>query len=131
MGETSLETLLRSLSPALIDGDYVFCTLENSTYGDYAETHPIASFAEDEGLTLVLLKESAQNAGLFYQGVFKCITLGVHSSLQAVGLTAAVSGMLAEHGISANMIAAYHHDHIFVPSDHARKAVGILSAPAN
>lgn len=115
------------MSPELIEGDFVFCTVKNSKYGDYAETRPIASFAEAEGLTLVLLKDAAESSGLPYEGIFKCITLGIHSSLEAVGLTAAVAGELATHGIAANVIAAYFHDHIFVQSELAERAIGILS----
>ena len=126
-GEKNLRKLLSSMSPKLIDGEYVFCTVENSNYGDYAEAKPIASFAEEEGLTLVLLKESAEKFGLHYEGIFKCITLSVHSSLQAVGLTAAVSTKLSEHQISANVIAARYHDHIFVPARFAEKALSVLS----
>ncbi len=126
-GEKNLDNLLRLMSPALIEGDYVFCTVKNSKYGDYADAEPIASFAEAEGLTLVLLKDDAETFGLSYEGVFRCITLGVHSSLHATGLTAAVSGKLAEHGISANIIAAYFHDHVFVQSELANTAIGILS----
>ena len=126
-GEKSLDNLLRSMSPELIEGDYVFCTVKNSKYGDYAETRPIASFVEVEGLTRVLRKETANNFNLPYKGVFRCITLGVHSSLEAVGLTAAVAGKLASHGIAANVIAAYFHDHIFVQSELADRAIGILS----
>jgi len=130
-GEINLESLLRSMAPALTGGEYVFCTLENSKYGDYADTRPIASFTETEGLTLVLLRDDAERAGLSYEGIFRCITLGVHSSLEAVGLTAAVAGKLANHGIAANVIAAYFHDHIFVQSDFAERAIGILSAHNN
>jgi hypothetical protein len=43
-----------------------------------------------------------------------------------VGLTAAVSNRLAEAGISANMIAAYFHDHIFVSSAQADLALNVL-----
>ena len=56
----------------------------------------------------------------------RCIRLGAHSSLAAVGLTAAVSGRLAERGISANVIAAYHHDYVFVPADRAEEALAAL-----
>jgi hypothetical protein len=98
-GEKNLENLLCSMSPVLTDGDYVFCTVKNSKYGDYAKACPIASFAETEGLTLVLLKETAERFDLSFEGVFRCITLGVHSSLEAVGLTAAVAGELADRAI--------------------------------
>ena len=64
------------MSPALRDGEYVFCTVVDAQYGDYAEAEPIASFNETEGLTLVLLKEAADRSGLSYQGINRCITLG-------------------------------------------------------
>ena len=126
-GEKNLESLLRSMSPSLTEGDYVFCTVKNSRYGDYADAQPIASFVETEGLTLVLPRDAAERFNLPYEGVFRCISLGVHSSLEAVGLTAAVAGKLAAHGIAANVIAAYYHDHIFVQSELADRAIGILS----
>ena len=47
----------------------------------------------------------------------------VHSSLEAVGLTAIVSGKLAAYEISANVIAGYYHDHIFVPEQFADEAL--------
>jgi hypothetical protein len=126
-GEKNLETMLRSLSPNLLEGDFVFCTVEGAEYGDYADARPIASFSEAEGLTLVMLKQAADRFELPYQGIFKCITLGVHSSLEAIGLTAAISGDLAANGVAANMIAGYFHDHVFVPSELAGRAIGILS----
>jgi len=126
-GERSLAKLLSSMSPKLISGEYVFCTIENGVYGDYAEAMPIASFIEEEGLTLVLLRESAEKAGLRYEGIFRCITLMVHSSLEAIGLTAAVSAKLSEHQVSANVIAAFYHDHVFVPARDVKKAINVLS----
>jgi hypothetical protein len=130
-GEENLEKLLGSMSPVLVKGEYVFCTLKNSRYGDYADARPIASFEEAEGLTLVLLKEAADSFDLVYDGIFRCITLGVHSSLEAVGLTAAVAAKLAAHGIAANVIAAYFHDHIFVQSRLAEPAIGLLLEDKN
>ena len=120
-GEKDLKKLLTSLSPYLMDDDFVFCTIQNARYGDYDELLPIASFCEDEGLTLLLKKENADKAGFNYESVFKCIALQVHSSLDAVGLTAVVSSKLAAMGISANVIAAYYHDYIFVPAGTGRK----------
>ena len=127
-GETELKKILATLSPQLDSREYVLCTFKNAVYGDYAQLQPIASYMEAEGLTLVVEKNSADREGIDYQAVFKCITLNVHSSLQAVGLTAAVSSLLAEQGISANMIAAYYHDHIFVPAADAERALALLQS---
>jgi hypothetical protein len=104
----------------------VFCSLEDTDYGALSHTNPLASFAEAEGLSLVLTRESADEEGLAYEGTFRCISLQVHSSLEAVGLTAAVTGELAAHDISANVIAGYHHDHVFVPSHQAESALRLL-----
>jgi len=128
-GEEDLDTLLVLLEPSLLPGDFVFCTAANLKYGDFAELQPLASYQEEEGLTLVLAKQSADVAGLAYDSVFNCITLMVHSSLDAVGLTAAVSGKLAANGISANVMAAYHHDHVFVPENKAKLALQLLAEP--
>ena len=126
-GEEDLDTLIVLLEPSLLPGDFVFCTAANLKYGDFAELQPLASYQEEEGLTLVLAKQSADVAGLAYDSVFNCITLMVHSSLDAVGLTAAVSGKLAANGISANVMAAYHHDHVFVPENKAQLALQLLT----
>lgn len=126
-GEEDLDMLLVLLQPSLLPGDFVFCTAANLKYGDFAELQPLASYQEEEGLTLVLAKQSADVAGLAYDVVFNCIILMVHSSLEAVGLTAAVSGKLAANGISANVIAAYHHDHVFVPKNKAQQAIQLLT----
>ena len=126
--ETDLDTLMRNLEPRTLPDTYVFCSVEDANYGALSHTSPIASFAEPEGLTLVLTRESADQEGLAYQGTFRCISLQVHSSLEAVGLTAAVTSELAAHDISVNVIAGYHHDHIFVPSRHADLALSLLKA---
>ena len=124
-GETNLRQLLTSMSPELLPDEYVFCTVLGE-YGDFHECSPLASFREAEGLTLVLTKEAAIAANLAFESVFKAITLTIHSSLDAVGLTAAVSTKLAEKGISANVIAAYYHDHIFVQAEKAESALEAL-----
>lgn len=126
-GETNLKKLLKTMSPVLHDDTYVFCCIGEARYGDYQELEPLASFREAEGLTLVVPKAHADEHGLSSEAVFSCITLTVHSSLDAVGLTAAVSAKLAAQGISANVVAAYYHDHIFVPSQQAEQAMAALS----
>lgn len=125
-GETNLAILLQSMQPKLLDKEYVFTCIEGGRYGDLAELNPIAMFSEEEGMTLVLERHTAEAAGIAIDAVFKCITLTVHSSLDAVGLTAAFSNKLGEHGISANVIAGFYHDHIFVQSHKAKQAVAAL-----
>ena len=125
-GETDLTRLLSSLSPKLHDGEYVFCSFKDAHYGDYMELQPLAIFAESEGLTLIIPKNRADEYRVVYDAVFRCITLAVHSGLAVVGFTAAVSSKLAAHGIAANVVAAYHHDHIFIPFECAARAVQVL-----
>ena len=127
-GETKLATLLRSLDPELAAPEVVFVSFADAQYGDYADLQPLAMVQEAEGMTLVVQKALADQFQLAYDGVFRCLTLKVHSSLQAVGLTAAVSRQLAQRGISANVLAGYYHDHIFVPAQQADTALSALKA---
>ena len=126
-GETELKSILQSLSPELLAETYAFCTLPDASYGDYPEAAPIASFREQEGLTLVVPQARADDLELEYTGLFRCISLQVHSSLESVGLTAVVAGKLAVYDISVNMIAGYYHDHLFVPEAQAEQALELLS----
>ena len=125
-GISDLPTLLASLNPVVSSDVYVFLTRPSAAYGDCAELNPIAAFLENEGLTLVVPKERAIAAGDHYQGEYGMISLGVHSDLQAVGLTATIAKALADRGISANIVAAFYHDHIFVPSSRVDDAVKVL-----
>lgn len=124
-GITDLDELLRSMSPALVDAEFVFCSVSGALR-DYLELNPVATFIEPEGLTLVIEKPVAEKAGLPFEGSYSQITLTVHSSLDAVGLTAAVANKLSSKGISANVIAAYYHDHIFVQTSKAKTAISAL-----
>jgi len=123
-GETALATLLRSMSPQLNDGDYVFCTLADSRIPEGCEV--IGSFREQEGLTLILERQQAERAGLAFEYVAAWITLNVHSALEAVGLTAAFATALGKAGISCNVIAGYYHDHLFVGRADAERAMTVL-----
>jgi uncharacterized protein len=123
-GETDVGRLLAGLDPLLHDGEYVFVTLPDRRTPDGVD--PVFSFDEDEGRTLVLPRGQADAAGL--EGAFPSawITLRVHSSLEAVGMMAAIAGALADAGISCNAVSAYYHDHLFVPCDRGREAVDVL-----
>jgi hypothetical protein len=127
-GEKNLALLLGSMSPSTTQDEYVFTTVGNINAVMQTGISPKAMFVENEGTTLVLTVADAQLAQLPFAGKYRCITLNVHSSLEAVGLTAAVAAALTQENISANVIAAYFHDHIFVPSDKAQQALLALDA---
>lgn len=84
-------------------------------------------FREQESITVILKRVVADKLKLSYFYVASWITLTVHSSLEAVGLTAAFSNALAKEGISCNVVAAYYHDHIFVNCNDASRAMEILN----
>lgn len=124
-GETNLSMLLRSAQPEHNSGNYVFCKVHNLTGINI--NNVVLMFKEKEATTLVLDQNIADGLGLEYSSVFAWITLTIHSSLDAVGLTAAFSTALAKESISCNVVAAFYHDHIFVASADVDRAMVILS----
>ncbi|WP_175409253.1 ACT domain-containing protein [Streptomyces sp. TRM64462] len=127
-GEKDLRKLLSGMRPELNPGRYVFTAVEG---GVPSGVTPVVTVAEQEGLTVVARLEEADAAGLAYDYVAGWITLRVHSALEAVGLTAAVARELADAGLSCNVVAGFHHDHLFVPYEHAEQAVAVLQALAD
>ena len=124
-GENDLSILLKTMKPKINLGEYVFCTITNSTQIDYNDV--ILFFKEQEGNTVIVKKEVADNLNLDYFFIASWITLTVHSSLNAVGLTAAFSKALSDEGISCNVVAAFYHDHIFVDHNDTEKALQVLN----
>ncbi len=129
-GGKDLRQLLAAMEPRLLPDEFVFCTVAPERNGGrkeaVADLPALASFREEEGLSLVLERSLAEHRGFQYGPVMRCISLTVHSALDAVGLTAAISGRLARQGISANVIAACFHDHVFVPAAQAEEALEAL-----
>lgn len=125
-GESNLSKLIKGMTPKLNAGEYVFVTVENRNGIDCDSS--ICEFKEEEGITLVMEKGKADEMQLTYDYIASWITLQVHSSLDAVGLTAIFSTELAKNDISCNVIAAYYHDHIFVDKKDAAKAIQVLRA---
>jgi hypothetical protein len=123
-GETSLEILLKTLEPCLNEGDYVFCHVDDAASVNQKEL--IFYFKEKEAITIVVRKELADENKFAYSTIMAWITLTVHSSLDAVGLTAAFSTALAKENISCNVVAGFYHDHIFVAKRDAKLAINIL-----
>ncbi|WP_312363008.1 ACT domain-containing protein [Ensifer sp.] len=127
-GETDLAKLLATMAPVLFPQTYVYCTVPHDEAQRYMSLAPLATYREDEGVTLILERHAADAADLTYGPVLARITLNVHSALEAVGLTAAVATALTREGISANVVAAYYHDHIFLPKADAERALAALRA---
>jgi hypothetical protein len=125
-GEKELDKLLKTMRPIHNPGEFVFCSSIELAAINPEDT--ILIFKETEGYTVILKKTTADMLQLSYSFIASWITLTVHSSLEAVGLTAAFSNALAKAGISCNVVAAYYHDHIFVDIAHTKKAMDILNS---
>lgn len=121
--------MIRGMAPVLDPETWHFGTVRDVSV--IADTRPLATFVEDEGLSLILSDADAEAAGLPTDMPMARITLTVHSALDGVGLTAAVARALADAGIPCNMVAAFHHDHAFVPLADAPRALAILKALAD
>lgn len=129
-GETNLSVLLKTMNPIVDNKTYIFCSMKVIA-SEPLKTQAWAIIQEEEGTTLILSKDIADQYLIAYDSVFKKITLKVHSSLNAVGLTAKISTKLMKLGISANVVAGYYHDHIFVQQDKVDSALVGLKELAN
>ena len=123
-GKKDLMQIIRSLDPELDPKGYVYCAVAHDSKQLPEESW--ATILEEEGITLILTKGEADANGLKYEGLWRRITCRVHSSLDAVGLTALISSRLAQQGIPANIVAGYHHDHVFVPETRSEDALHIM-----
>lgn len=111
-------------TPRLAEGVFVFITVKESA--DLKGVTPQMRFQEEEGETLILLRDDAVSRGLSYEYPCRMITLDVHSSLKAVGLIAWIATELSRHGISVNPVSGFYHDHLFVPEGRETEAMRIL-----
>lgn len=123
-GEKNLQTLLAAMHPVLREGEYVYVLWP---HGRPLAAGIEAAVREAEGLTVVLPRAEADALGLDYDFVAAWITLEVHSDLEAVGLTAAVSRALTDAKISCNVLAGFHHDHLLVPVGDSARALEALA----
>lgn len=116
--------MIAGMQPRRRAGAFVFRSFADAQATGSRLAEALGMFREDEGLTLILPDDGRDGDAM------ACITLGVQSALDGVGLTAAVSAALAEAGIPCNVVAAFHHDHIFVPVAQAQTALDVLDARA-
>ena len=124
-GESDLLTLIAQMSPSLDDQIWAFVSVDEVS-SEYLAEHALATFRETEGTTLIVPWERAEEFDVSSEPMAR-ITLNIHSSLEAVGLTAAVSQALASEAISANVVAGFYRDHIFVPQTAGERAVACLT----
>lgn len=120
--------MIAEMNPDAVPGEIVFCTTSDGGVAMKALPRARALFAEGEGMSLILPLEIAEELGFSTDLPMRQITLTVVSSLTGVGLTAAVATALAEAGIPCNMVAAYHHDHVFVPAELLDDAMSVLTS---
>jgi hypothetical protein len=118
--------MISGMEPQLREGRFVFVSVDEAQDTRDLQRAAIASFREEEGLSLILPFDVAADAGFDIAQPMACITLNVYSALSGVGLTAAVSGALGASDIPCNIVAAYHHDHVFVPWDAKDRALAAL-----
>lgn len=124
-GFRDLRFLLENIEPRHIPGEFVFCSIDTNTLRALRDT-PLLIFRETEGITVVILKDVALENGLTFDTTWGLLTLSVHSDLEAIGFLAAVSKVLADSGISVNVVSAYYHDHLFVPYSKIYEVLHIL-----
>jgi hypothetical protein len=122
-GSTDLAAMLATLEATVRPDEYVYAVV---VAGHPAVPLAAATVAEDEGLTVVLRRADADSHAVPYGFVAAWLTLTVHSSLEAVGLTAAFSRALGDAGISCNVLAGFHHDHLLVPLAEQDRALAVI-----
>ena len=89
---------------------------------------PLASFQEDKAMSYVIDQSLAEEKNIPFIFPCRCIQLKEETALTAVGITAKVSGILADNSIPCNVIAAYYHDYFFVPEERGAEALMLLNS---
>jgi len=126
VAHTAYEMISR-MTPTVQPGIFVFVTTGDPELVALLLPDAISTFREEEGMSMLIPVEIAERSKLKVDQPMCCITLNVYSSLEGVGLTAAVATALGDKAIPCNMVAACHHDHVFVPSDKCDQALEVLN----
>jgi len=122
--KSDISEMVGGMDPVLDDDVYRFVLVSRDIAPQLLGA-AIGTFREDEGVTAIVPASLADEVGQAGAD-FARITLQVNSDLQGVGLTAAAASALAELNIACNVVAAFHHDHLFVPADRKCDALQAL-----
>lgn len=117
-----LDQNLATLDPR-VEGSYIFDCVDAIPHG----LEPFVTVREAEGITVVVTEAEAREFGLATDAIFTRISLGAYTDLAAIGITATVSQTLASRAIPCNVIAGFHHDHLFVPKGKSKEALQLLT----
>ncbi|MEO1555566.1 MAG: ACT domain-containing protein [Pseudomonadota bacterium] len=118
--------MIAGMTPVLMPGGWVYCCETDARRAAEMSGDAFATMHEAEGITLILPEPVAKAQGYDTSLVMRQITLNVFSDLEGVGLTAAVAAALTDIDVSCNVVAGYHHDHVFVPEADADRALKVL-----
>ena len=116
-GTSDLSKLLADLEVRQHDGVWEFLSgTQQNVEG------AIMQFQEREGWTHIVPASSKTPA----EQRFVWLELAVFSDLNAVGFLAAIAAALAGAGVPCNAVAAFRHDHVFVPEAKVETALAAL-----
>lgn len=124
-GELDLATMLATLVVERRPEPVTMITITESVELGYG-IHAVLT--EAEGTTVVATVAEAERRGWRADFQATWLTIQVHSSLEAVGLTAAMSRVLTQHNIPCNVLAGFYHDHLLVPVEMADAAIAALES---
>ncbi len=124
-GQTNLSEVLKSMQVSCDNTEYGFASVKDKQIN--FDEQVLGTFKENEGLTIIESKEYFEANGIHYEGPYAKLTIEVHTSLELVGLTAVLAKKLTDNQISANVVAGYFHDHIFVQYAVRQKAIEAIN----
>ncbi len=125
-GLTDLKDTLDSLKVSCDEIEYSFASVPDDSL--ISRDKVLATFQENGRLAVIAPKEFLDSKEIENEGPYAKLTIDVHTSLELVGLTAVMATKLAKNGISANVVAAFYHDHVFVQYDLRKKAIELLES---
>lgn len=130
MAEADLSTLLSTLQVIQREGVWRFETIDKdeASWAELVNLRGVRDiamlFQEREGLTVITSADDETPDA----NRWAWLELSVYSDLQAVGFLAKVAAALADADVPCNAVAAFHHDHIFVPEAKAEAAIVAIEA---